>query len=133
MTSYRVVGGKPHSRCVQLALECRRIVYFPPVNCDQLIAFADAAPVRRTVVLYAIGNQVFVRSNLYELDRLRVETAEQRDQIQTYAQKMEAISAKLGRIDGFERKLRIITNLDPADPLVFTIKPILVAANLPSQ
>ena len=70
------------------------------------------------VALLALSiDYIRVRSNLYELDRLRTETAEQRDQIQTYAQKMEAISAKLGRIDGFERKLRIITNLDPADPL----------------
>ena len=66
----------------------------------------------------ALGiDYVRVRTNLYELERLRVETREQRDQIQTYAEQMEAISTKLARIDGFERKLRIITNLDPADPL----------------
>ena len=70
------------------------------------------------VALLGLGiDYVRVRTNLYELDRLRVETREQRDQIQTYAEKMEAISTKLARIDGFERKLRIITNLDPADPL----------------
>lgn len=70
------------------------------------------------VALLALGiDYVRVRSNLNELDRLRVETKEQRDQIQDYAQKMELISTKLARIDGFERKLRIITNLDPADPL----------------
>jgi murein DD-endopeptidase MepM/ murein hydrolase activator NlpD len=60
---------------------------------------------------------VRVRANLHELDHLRIETAQQREQIQSYAEKMEAISTKLSRIDGFERKLRIITNLDPADPL----------------
>jgi len=70
------------------------------------------------VALLALSiDYIRVRSNLYELDRLRTETAEQREQIQGYAQKMEALSAKLTRIDGFERKLRIITNLDPADPL----------------
>jgi murein DD-endopeptidase MepM/ murein hydrolase activator NlpD len=70
------------------------------------------------IALLALSiDYVRVRANLYELDRLRVETAEQREQIQQYAEKMEAISTKLGRIDGFERKLRIITNLDPADPL----------------
>jgi murein DD-endopeptidase MepM/ murein hydrolase activator NlpD len=70
------------------------------------------------VALLALSiDYIRVRSNLYELDRLRAETAEQREQIQGYAQKMEAISTKLSRIDGFERKLRIITNLDPADPL----------------
>ncbi len=70
------------------------------------------------VALLALSiDYIRVRSNLYELDRLRAETAEQREQIQSYAQKMEAISTKLTRIDGFERKLRIITNLDPADAL----------------
>ena len=70
------------------------------------------------VALLGLGiDYVRVRTNLYELERLRVETREQRDQIQTYAERMEAISTKLARIDGFERKLRIITNLDPADPL----------------
>ncbi|HTO52021.1 MAG TPA: M23 family metallopeptidase [Myxococcota bacterium] len=79
---------------------------------------ATLAGVGFAVCLLALSiDYVRVRSNLYELDRLRQETSEQRAQIQEYAQKMEAISTKLSRIDGFERKLRIITNLDPADPL----------------
>jgi murein DD-endopeptidase MepM/ murein hydrolase activator NlpD len=79
---------------------------------------ATLAGVGVAVALLALSiDYVRVRANLYELDRLRVETAEQREQIQAYAEKMEAISTKLSRIDGFERKLRIITNLDPADPL----------------
>ena len=79
---------------------------------------ATLAGVVLGVALLALSiDYVRVRSNLYELERLRVETREQRDQIQKYAEKMEAISTKLARIDGFERKLRIITNLDPADPL----------------
>jgi len=79
---------------------------------------ATLAGVGLAVGLLALSiDYVRVRANLYELDRLRAETAEQRQQIHEYAEKMEAISTKLGRIDGFERKLRIITNLDPADPL----------------
>jgi len=79
---------------------------------------ATLAGVGFAVALMALSiDYIRVRANLHELDRLRVETAEQREQIQAYAEKMEAISTKLSRIDGFERKLRIITNLDPADPL----------------
>lgn len=79
---------------------------------------ATLAGVAFAVALLALSiDYVRVRVNLAELGRLRAETAEQREQIQAYAEKMEAISTKLGRIDGFERKLRIITNLDPADPL----------------
>ncbi|HKC49337.1 MAG TPA: M23 family metallopeptidase [Myxococcota bacterium] len=79
---------------------------------------ATLAGVGLAVALLALSiDYVRVRVNLHELDHLRVETAEQREQIQAYAEKMEVISTKLGRIDGFERKLRIITNLDPADPL----------------
>jgi murein DD-endopeptidase MepM/ murein hydrolase activator NlpD len=70
------------------------------------------------VALLALSiDYVRVRANLYELERLRTETRDQREQIQAYAERMEAISTKLSRIDSFERKLRIITNLDPADPL----------------
>jgi murein DD-endopeptidase MepM/ murein hydrolase activator NlpD len=79
---------------------------------------ATLGGVAAAVALLALSiDYVRVRANLSELERLRVETSEQRDQIQDYAAKMEAIATKLGRIDGFERKLRIITNLDPADPL----------------
>jgi murein DD-endopeptidase MepM/ murein hydrolase activator NlpD len=60
---------------------------------------------------------VRARIRLVELDRLRVETAEQKEELQDYAQRMEAISERLGQIDQFQRKLRVITNLDAADPL----------------
>ena len=60
---------------------------------------------------------VRVRMSLSELERLRGETTAQREELLAYAQKMETISTRLGKIDGFERKLRVITNLDPADPL----------------
>jgi murein DD-endopeptidase MepM/ murein hydrolase activator NlpD len=60
---------------------------------------------------------VRARIHLVELDRLRVETAEQKEELHAYAERMEAISDRLGQIDQFQRKLRVITNLDPADPL----------------
>ena len=60
---------------------------------------------------------VRVRLSLSELERLRRETSAQRQELQSYAEQMETISTKLGKIDTFERKLRVITNLDPADPL----------------
>jgi murein DD-endopeptidase MepM/ murein hydrolase activator NlpD len=60
---------------------------------------------------------VRARIHLVELEALRVETAEQKEELHAYAERMEAISDKLGQIDQFQRKLRVITNLDPADPL----------------
>jgi murein DD-endopeptidase MepM/ murein hydrolase activator NlpD len=60
---------------------------------------------------------VRVRVSLSELERLRRETTAQRQELSAYAEQMETISTRLGKIDGFERKLRVITNLDPADPL----------------
>ena len=60
---------------------------------------------------------VRVRVSLSELERLRRETTAQREELRAYAEQMETISTRLGKIDGFERKLRVITNLDPADPL----------------
>ncbi len=70
------------------------------------------------VVLLAFGvDYVRVRTHLVELDYLRSETSVQRDQLHEYTQKMATISEELTRISGFDRKLRVITNLDPADPL----------------
>ena len=60
---------------------------------------------------------VRVRGELRELAPLRTETSEQRDQLLEYADRMEAISGRLKRIGQLDNKLRIITNLDPADPL----------------
>ena len=70
------------------------------------------------VAVLALGvDYVRVRINLVELDYLRGETSAQRGQLHEYTQKMATISEELTRISGFDRKLRLITNLDPADPL----------------
>lgn len=59
---------------------------------------------------------VYARRGMSELERLRQETATQREQLETYASRMEEIASRLTNIDGLERKLRVITNLDPSDP-----------------
>jgi len=58
-----------------------------------------------------------VRGQVTELDQLRAETREQRDQLMDYAEKMELITTRLSGISRLDRKLRVITNLDPSDPL----------------
>jgi murein DD-endopeptidase MepM/ murein hydrolase activator NlpD len=79
---------------------------------------ASIAGVAFAVLLCGFSiDYVRARIRLVELDRLRAETAEQKDELQEYAQRMESISERLGQIDQFQRKLRVITNLDPADPL----------------
>ncbi len=60
---------------------------------------------------------VVARSRMSELERLRDETSSQRAQIEEFSERMEVISTRLANVDHFERKLRVITNLDPADPL----------------
>jgi murein DD-endopeptidase MepM/ murein hydrolase activator NlpD len=52
-----------------------------------------------------------------ELARLRSETEEQRAQILAYSRQMEDIATHLDHISQLDRKLRVITNLDPAEPL----------------
>ena len=70
------------------------------------------------VAILALGvDYVRVRTHLVELDYLRSETAVQRGELHEYTQKMAKISEELTRISSFDRKLRLITNLDPADPL----------------
>lgn len=79
---------------------------------------AAAGGVVVAVALLALGvDYVRARVQLTELDYLRAETFEQRDQLLQYSQKMTQISDELQRISRFDRKLRVITNLDPADPL----------------
>lgn len=75
------------------------------------------------LVLASIGigllaiDYVRARRQLPELERLRAETAEQSEQIQSYSVRLEKISTHLVRISRLDRKLRVITDLDPADPL----------------
>ena len=76
-----------------------------------------AAAAASVALLVLSVDYVRVRVSLSELERLRRETGEQRQELLAYAEKMETISSRLEKIDGFERKLRVITNLDPADPL----------------
>ncbi len=58
---------------------------------------------------------VRVRGNASEVDELRNETAEQRAQIDAYALRMEKIADQLGRVGEFDRKLRVIANLEPGN------------------
>jgi murein DD-endopeptidase MepM/ murein hydrolase activator NlpD len=60
---------------------------------------------------------VRARVQLSELSDLRVESGEQREQIDEYSAQMGEIAQRLAQIDQLERKLRVITNLDPADPM----------------
>jgi murein DD-endopeptidase MepM/ murein hydrolase activator NlpD len=69
------------------------------------------------LLLVGLGDYVIARSKVGELDRLRHETEEQRVMLQEYADRIEQISAQLAKVGTFERKLRVIANLDPADPL----------------
>jgi murein DD-endopeptidase MepM/ murein hydrolase activator NlpD len=82
--------------------------------------------VRRTVLAGAfLGAAVLTlgvdyvraRIQLTELDYLRSETRQQHEQLTEYTEQLSMISENLERISGFDRKLRVIANLDPADPI----------------
>jgi murein DD-endopeptidase MepM/ murein hydrolase activator NlpD len=60
---------------------------------------------------------VNVRLRVRELPALRSESAQQREQIAQYTEKLGEISRHLEHVAELDRKLRVITNLDPADPL----------------
>ncbi len=79
---------------------------------------ASIAGVVLSVLMLGLGvDYVRARHQLGELDYLRNETAAQRDQIQAYSDRVTEIADHLARVSQFDRKLRVITNLDPADPL----------------
>ena len=79
---------------------------------------ASIAGVVVSVLMLGLGvDYVRARHQLGELDYLRKETTEQREQIRAYADRVTEIADHLARVSQFDRKLRVITNLDPADPL----------------
>jgi murein DD-endopeptidase MepM/ murein hydrolase activator NlpD len=67
------------------------------------------------VLVAGAVDYALVRGRMGELARLRDETGEQREQIAAYVQRIEQISAELGELATFERKLRVIANLDSGD------------------
>jgi murein DD-endopeptidase MepM/ murein hydrolase activator NlpD len=79
---------------------------------------AAAAGVVLSVLILVLGvDYVRARHLLGELDYLRTETSEQREQLAAYSEQVGEIAEHLARVSRFDRKLRVITNLDPADPL----------------
>jgi murein DD-endopeptidase MepM/ murein hydrolase activator NlpD len=78
---------------------------------------ASGAAVAACVLIGLSVDYVRARVQLRELHDLRAEAGEQREQIDVYSTQMGEIAQHLARIDQLERKLRVITNLDPADPL----------------
>ena len=69
------------------------------------------------VALLALSvDYVRARSQIADLSRLRAEHDDQRRQIESYLQQMEAISGKLTELDLLERKLRALADIvDPSD------------------
>jgi murein DD-endopeptidase MepM/ murein hydrolase activator NlpD len=87
------------------------------VRRSMLQRWAAGGAVLAVGILLLSADYVRVRLSVSELDRMRTETREQRDQIAAYAQSIEEISEGLARLRRFDHKLRVITNLDPGDAL----------------
>ncbi|MEE8556537.1 MAG: M23 family metallopeptidase [Myxococcota bacterium] len=60
---------------------------------------------------------VRLRHATVELGQLRVEAAAQREELHEYTDWMGQISERLSQVSALDRKLRVITSLDPADPM----------------
>jgi murein DD-endopeptidase MepM/ murein hydrolase activator NlpD len=56
---------------------------------------------------------VRMRVRTAELESLREETGEQREQLRTYSERMKKLGEGLSRLGEFDRKLRVIANLEP--------------------
>ncbi len=70
-----------------------------------------------TAVTALTVDYVRTRRRVVELAALREETQDQRAQILEYSRQMEEISSRLDQVARLDRKLRVITNLDPAEQL----------------
>ncbi len=56
---------------------------------------------------------VRMRVRTAELDQLREETSEQQRQIRAYSERIQKVAEGLARVGEFDRKLRVIANLEP--------------------
>jgi len=70
--------------------------------------------VAAALVLLVLVDWVRVRGDVSELESLRRETAEQREQIDAFASKVEELDERFARLNEFERKVRVIANLPSA-------------------
>jgi len=69
------------------------------------------AGIAAVVLAAGLGDYIRVRIAQTELDRLRVEVAQQRDQIENFDATLKGVRSTLANISEFERKVRIIANL----------------------
>jgi murein DD-endopeptidase MepM/ murein hydrolase activator NlpD len=81
---------------------------------DKVKRVAIGAGVAALLFVAVVVDWVRVRADVGELETLRVETAEQRERIQTFTEKMEELDARFARLNEFERKVRVIANLPSA-------------------
>jgi Peptidase family M23 len=73
-----------------------------------------AAGVVGILLIGLFADYVRVRIDNRELDGLRSETIERRQQIEAFQQRMQAVDGQLARLQELERKVRIIANLPGA-------------------
>lgn len=70
-----------------------------------------AAAISAVILLGLMVDYVRVRLDNRELDGLRVETVERREQVAGFQAELEEVDARLAQLQEFERKIRIIANL----------------------
>ena len=63
------------------------------------------------LLLAALADWVYVRVEHVELERLRVENAQQQAKIDSFHEAVSDVEATLQRVKEFERKVRVIANL----------------------
>ena len=68
-----------------------------------------------TALLLVVGSVDYVRlrTQVSELNQLRTEAREQRQEIAVYSESMRDLTDELARVGEFDRKLRVIVDLDP--------------------
>jgi murein DD-endopeptidase MepM/ murein hydrolase activator NlpD len=70
-----------------------------------------------SALLLVVGSVDYVRlrTQVSELNQLRTEAREQRQEISAYSESMRDLTDELARVGEFDRKLRVIVDLDPGN------------------
>ena len=80
----------------------------------RLIRTLEAAAIVAALLL-VVGSVDYVRlrTQVSELNQLRTEAREQRQEISAYSERMRNLTDELARVGEFDRKLRVIADLEP--------------------
>jgi hypothetical protein len=80
-------------------------------------------------ITFFLCDYIQVKKKSFSLNQLRLESQNQKSQIQLFSAKIEEIEEKLSKLKGIDRRIRIIANLQEGDK----VTPFIAIGGSPSS